>query len=230
LTAERLGLLVAAAWLLSACTNPSTTALGTNVPLATPSDLGNDAPRGAMVWRSPDLAQHERMASAYFIPPATVYHGKGASFGNLSPQQLDQIAADLTRQVRTEVGRRFKLAKTAGPGTFTLELIVVKVNPPHQEYVTSGPYEVSALAVGMPDAGGLTAGSMTVAGRFIDSESGKMLVAFSTPVSGGMMDTGGRGSDADGIGFAQSASEQFATDLVKAIVRQRRNVNALSSN
>jgi hypothetical protein len=219
---------VVAACLLSACSNPSTTALGTNVPLARPSDLGSDAPRGAMVWRSPDLAQREHMASAYFIPPATVYHGKGASFANLTPQQLDEIAADLTKQVRTEVGRRFKVVKSAGPGTFTLELILVKVSPPHQEYVTSGPYEVSALAVGMPDAGGLSAGSMTVAGRFIDSESGKMLVAFSTPVSGGMMDMAG--GDAGGIGFAQSASEQFATDLVKAIVRQRRNVNALPSN
>jgi len=186
--------LIAAALLLSACTNPSTTALGTNVPLAPAPDLAGAASPGSVVWRSPDLAEHERGASSYLIPPATVYRGQGAYFPDLSPQQVDSIAADLTRDVRAEVGRRFRVVNAAGPGVFTLELILLKAVPPHQQYVKSGPYDVANLAVGMPNEGLTTAGSLTVAGKFIDSATSKLLVGFSSPVSPQMMDPPARGT------------------------------------
>lgn len=224
---KQFGTVAAVGLLLSACSNPSTTALGTNVPLAPAPDLVGSAPPGAVVWRAPDLAKHERAASAYLIPPATVYQGKGASFGGLKPPQVEAIASELTKQVRTEIGRHFKVVKEAGPGVFTLELVLVKVIPPRQEYVTSGPFSISALAVGMPDAGGTTTGSLTVAGKFLDAQTGKLLVAFSTPVNPTMMDMGASESNESMAGFAEVASEQFATDLVKAIIHQRRSARAM---
>ena len=217
----------AAALLLSACTNPGTTALGINVPLAPAPDLAGAATPGVVVWRAPELAARERAASGYLIPPATVYRGRGSYFADLSPQQVDEIAADLTKKVRAEVGRHFKVVNATGPGVYTLDLILVKVDPPRTQYVGSGPYNISALAVGIPDAVGTIAGTMTVSGKFTDSETGKLLVGFSAPVSPQVMDLAAPGNPARAIGFARAASQQFASDLVKAITRTRQNIKAM---
>jgi hypothetical protein len=208
-------------FLLAGCSNPSTTALGTNVPLTPAPDLaGSDTP-GVTIWRSPDLAEHDRRATGYLIPPVTVFRGKGSYFADLSPAQVDEIAAGLTRVVRQEMARHFKVVNAAGPGVFNLELVLVRVVPPRPQYVTSGPYSISALAVGMPDAGGTSAGTETIAGKFTDSVSGKLLVGFSAPVSPQVMDLASPGNSARALDFARAANQQFASDLVRAIARQR---------
>jgi hypothetical protein len=222
-----LGFAAAAGLLLAGCTPPGTRAVDAGVPLAQAPDLAGAAPNGSVVWRSPDLGAAEHAASVYTIPPATVYRGRGSYFADLTPSQVDQIAAMLTRDVRTAIGRRFRVVEAPGPGVFTVELILVNVTPPRPVYVTSGERAVSALAVGMPDAGGTTNGTMTVAGKFIDSQTGKMLVAFSSPVSPTIMDLAPPGRSARALDFAEAASEQFASDLVRAIVRQRQNTGAL---
>jgi hypothetical protein len=223
-------LMLGAAFLLAACSNPGKTALGTAVPpLTAAPDLAGAATPDVMIWRSPDLAERERTASSYLVPPVTIYHGRGANFADLSPQQVNDIAAGLTREVRQQMRQHFKLVDAPGPNVFTLDLVLVNVTPPRPEYIGSGPYSVSALAVGMPDAGGMTAGTMTVAGKFIDSESGKLLVGFSAPVSPQVMDLAGPGNPARAYDFAAAASEQFAADLVHAIIRQRRNSQSLLS-
>jgi hypothetical protein len=218
--------LAAGAVLLSACASTSSTALGTNVPLTRDPDLNNVTGPGTVVWRSPDLATYERMTNAYFIPPATVYRGRGSFFSDLSPQQVDDIAAELTREVRTEIGKHFKVVNETGKGIFTLNLVLVRVSPPHEQYVESGPYPIQNLAIGMPEnAPGTSAGTMTVAGKFLDSETGKLLAGFSVPVSPQVMDLAPPGKSARAFDFAQAASQQFADDLVKAIIRTRRANN-----
>jgi hypothetical protein len=209
--------------LLSACTNPSTAALGTNVPLAPAPDLAGAGTPGVVVWRAPDLAERERFASAYFVPPAAVYRGQGSYYADLSDQQVDGIAAELTQEVRAAIGRRFKVADGPGPNVFTLDLFVVKIVPPREHYFMSGPYDFSELAVGRPEAAGNTVGTMTVAGKFLDSENGRLLVGFSAPVSPQVMDLPSPGTSARALDFAQIASEQFASDLVRAISRTRQN-------
>jgi hypothetical protein len=189
--------------------------------------LNGAAPNGSVVWRSPDLGASEHSASAYQIPPATVYRGRGSYFADLSPTQVDQIAATLTKDVRAAIGRRFKVVDAPGPGVFTVDLVLVNVTPPRPSYVSSGPYAVSQLAVGMPEAGGTNAGTMTVAGKFLDSQTGKLLVAFSSPLSPTVMDLANPGNSSRALDFAEAASEQFASDLVRAIVRQRQNSGAL---
>jgi hypothetical protein len=221
------GFAAAAALLLAACTPAGTRALDANVPLAPAPDLAGAAPNGSVIWRSPDLATSERGASAYVVSPATVYRGKGSYFADLTPAQVDQIAAMLTTDVRTAIAHRFKVVNTPGPGVFTIELVLVNVTPPRPAYVSSGPYAISALAVGMPEAGGTTAGTMTVAGKFIDAATGKLLVAFSSPLSPTVMDLASPGNSARALDFADAASKQFATDLVNAIVRQRQNTGTL---
>lgn len=221
------GLIAAAGLLLAACTPAGTRALDAGVPLAPAPDLAGAAPGGSVVWRSPDLAASERSASAYVIPPATVYRGRGSYFADLSPAQVNQIAARLTEDVRTAVGRRFRVVNAAGPGVFTIELILVNVTPPRPAYVGSGPFAISALAVGMPESGGTTAGTMTVAGKFLDSQTGKLLVAFTSPLSPTVMDLPNPGNPARALDFAETASQEFAAGLVRAIVRQRQNTGTL---
>src|SRR5690348_478290 len=58
---------------LAACTNPGTRAIDAGVPLTSAPDLAGAAPMGTRVWRSPELSAAERAASAYQIPPATVF-------------------------------------------------------------------------------------------------------------------------------------------------------------
>lgn len=174
-----------------------------------------------MVWRSPEFREH--FPSAYNIPPATVYHGAEAHFAGLNAQQLDEVAADLTRDVHAEVGRHFKVVNAPGPGVATLELILVGVEPPRFRYVMSGPYQINALAVGRPDSGGMTTGTLTISGKFTDSNTGKLEVAFVAPVYPQVMDLPPPATPGRTLDFAEQASQQFAANLVRAMIHQRQS-------
>jgi hypothetical protein len=215
--------------LLTACTTTGTRALDTNVPLAAAPDLAGAAPMGTRVWRSPELAAAERAASAYQVPPATVYRGLGSYYADLSPEQVDQVAATCTRDVRTAVAKRFKVVDQPAPGVLTLQLILARLVPPRPEYQAPTGYNIAgpALSVGMPEAGGSSAGTMTISGKFLDSQSGKLLVAFSSPVSPTVMDLPAPGRPTRALDFADAACEQFAGDLVRAMIRQRTNTGTL---
>ena len=197
--------------------SPGTTALDTNVPLRSDPTLS----AGTVVWRSPDLARFEQMASAYYIPPATVFRGLGSVYVGLDQQQQEQVAAELTADVRAAIGRRFKLVNRPEPGAFTLELILAKVVPPQPMRIQNGPYDFSSSVIGMPDVASMSAGTMTVSGKFIDGATGKLLVGFVVPVSPQNVDMVATSNPAESIPFAKTASQKFASDLVDAIVRQR---------
>ena len=225
-----LSAIAAATMLLAGCTSPGKAALETNVPLKRAPDLAGAATPGVLVWRAPDLAEHQRTLTSYYIPPATVYHGKGASFAGLTPAQADQVAATLTQDVTAAMRKRFKVVSQPGPGVFTLELILVKIAPPQIIHITNGPYEWSSTVYGNPNIPTMSAGVMTVSGKFIESATGTLLVEFVAPVSPQFMEMGGRphfmatgaGSNpADAMQFAQIASRRFAADLVAGIERQR---------
>ncbi len=174
-----------------------------------------------LVWRSPDLARYEHAVSAYYVPPATVYRGQGADFSGLNQQQAEQVAAELTSDVRTAIGHRFKVVNQPGPNAFTLELILVKIVPPQPMAIQNGPYDFSAAAIGMPDVPSMSTEIMTVSGKFIDGASGKLLVGFVAPVTPQNMDMQATDDPAATPRFAKVASEQFASDLVAAMERTR---------
>lgn len=215
--------------LLAGCTSPGTRALDTNVPLTKAPDLSGAAPMGTRIWRSPELAAAERSASAYQIPPATVYRGRGSYYADLSPQQVDEVAATCTKDVRDAIARRFKVVDQPGPGVFRLELVLARLVPPRPQYNAPAGWNFAgpALSVGMPEAGGSTAGTMTISGKYVDSRTGNLLVAFSSPVSPTVMDLPPPGRPTRVLDFADAACEQFADDLVRAMVRQRQNTGTL---
>jgi hypothetical protein len=227
--ASSIGLAAALGLMLAGCTNPGARAIDAGVPLTAAPDLTGAATPGVTVWRSPGIQSGQAEASAYLIPPATVYRGRGSYYADLNPQQVDDIASKITQDVRTEVARHFKVVNTGGPGVSSINLVLVRVVPPRPDYVSSGPTSNvtgSALAVGMPESGGTTAGTMIVAGKFIDTQTGSLVVAFSAPVSPTVMDLPTPGQSGRAFDFAGVASQQFATDLVRAMIRQRQNSGA----
>jgi hypothetical protein len=155
------------------------------------------------------------------IPAVNVYHGKGSFYSDLTPQDVDQVAAMLTKDVRDEVARHFKVVNQPGPGVMTISLTLAKITPPHADYSAAGPSGIPATLVGMPDGPGTEPGTLTIAGKFLSSDSGKLLVGFVAPVSPQVMDLPRPGTPSRALEFAESASHQFATDLVNGIIRQR---------
>jgi Protein of unknown function (DUF3313) len=209
---------------LSACSygNPvsiGTAALATDVPMKSAPDLSGTLPAAVVIWRAPDLANYERVASSYLIPPATVYRGRGASFGGLDARQA---AADLTTDVRTAMGRRFKVVDAPGRDVLTLDLILVSIEPAATYYYTgSAIYEQVWLS--SPDSVYTTAGRVTIAGKISTSETGKLLVSFVAPIIPDVPDTPGTSNPAQAV---KAANGQFAADLVAAIIRQRQEDQA----
>ncbi len=159
---------------------------------------------------------------------AEVYRGKGSNFGNLPPDQVEKVAEDLTRAVRTAIGRHFKIVSAPGPGVFTLQLIVVKIEPPHDVYIANGPYDFSSSVIGMPNSQPVSSGELVVSGKFTDAASGKLLVGFVSPVHPEGMDVGASAGANDISRFTTLATQQFASDLAASIVRTRQN-NKVSS-
>lgn len=143
---------LATAALLAACANNlGVKALGVDVPLkSAPNVTGSP---GVLVYRSPDVAGYERSATGYMIPPATVYRGQG-SFFPLSPQQVDEIAAELTKDVRAEIGRHFQVVNAPGPGILTLDLILVTVVPPPVAFANENEFGANMALPGQEGGGG----------------------------------------------------------------------------
>jgi hypothetical protein len=231
-----------AAGLLAGCaTQPGQSAVG-NVPLAPAPGLAGAATPGTVVWLAPNIAQYP--ARGYYIPQATVFHGAGSSFADLTDAQQQEVASILTEDARRAMSRRFQVVNGPGPGIHTLQLILVSVDPPHPIAITNGPYGWAQSVVGMPNATTMSAGVMQIAGKSIDSTSGTLLAGFAAPVSpadmmmgppatvpyarAGTARRGGRTRSqireampsSPTLEFASAASQQFATDLTSAIARQ----------
>ena len=160
------------------------------------------------------------------IPAATVFRGKGSSFADLSPEQVDSIAANLTKEVRTEMGHRFKIVNAAGPGVATIDLVLAKVSPPQPNYNQSGIYPEPLP--GMPDRNVFLPGTVTISGKIVDSTSSNLVAAFVAPVSPTVMDLPDAGQPARALDYAMAANSQFAVDLTRSIVRERQGSSAMA--
>jgi hypothetical protein len=209
----------AVAALLAGCTpqqNAGESALGTNVPLASASNLTGAAPPGTQVWRAPDIAQYP--ATDFYIPPVKVDTGAEARFTGVDPQQ---IAAMLTADVRRAVGQRFRVVNTPGPGTHSLELTLVQLVPPQPMYISNGPYPWAQAIVGMPNANAATGGQMLVAGKSVIPATGKLLAAFVVPVTPRDLMMGVPSGSGGAMVFARDASQDFASSLAASLARQQ---------
>jgi hypothetical protein len=208
----------AAAVLLAGCTQQPTaeSAIGTNVPLGTASNLAGAAPPGTQVWRAPDIAQYP--ATGYYIPPVKVDTGPEARFSGVDPQQ---VAAMLTEDVRRAMSQRFRVVNAPGPGTHTFELTLVRLIPPEAVYITNGPYSWAQSLVGMPSTATSGGGQMLVAGKSVVSGTGKLLAAFVVPVTPRDLLMGASTGPTGAMTFARDASQDFANSLAASVARQQ---------
>ncbi len=207
----------AMAAVLAGCTQPTAeSTLGTNVPLTPAPNLAGTATPGLQVWRAPDIAQFR--PTGFYIPPATVDTNPEGQFSGVD---ASQVAALLTEDVRRAVSRRFPVVNTPGPGTHTLHLVLVRVVPPQQMYISNGPYPWAQSIVGMPNLASAGGGNMTVAGKFTVSSTGKLLAAFVAPVSPSDMMMEMPSGPSGAMEFARDASRTFANDLAASIAREQ---------
>jgi hypothetical protein len=207
----------AAAALLAGCTQPTAeSAIGTNVPLGTASNLGSAVPPGTQVWRAPDIAQYP--ATGYYVAPVKVDTGPEAQFSGVDPQQ---VAATLTEDVRRAIGQRFRVVSAPGPGTHTFELTLIRVVPPQPVYISNGPYSWAQSVVGMPNAATSGGGQMLVAGKSVVSTTGKLLAAFVVPVTPRDLMMGAPSGPSGAMAFARDASQDFAQSLAASLARQQ---------
>lgn len=200
---------------LAGCIQPAQQAqqaLGTSQPMASPADLPVTA--GTKVWRSPDIAQYP--AKSFYIPEATVDHGRGARFSGVNP---DEVAAALTQAVRQQVGRVRPLVSTPRAGTHTLELVLLRAEAPQQVTVNPGPGSaiLTSAGAGGPGANQVeTVGDLVVGGKVTDSQTGKVLATFVAPITPEDAMLGPEGPQA----FVQDATQSFARALAASARRQ----------
>jgi hypothetical protein len=208
----------AAAALLAGCTQPTAeSAIGTNVPLSSASNLAGAAPPGTQVWRAPDIAQYP--ASGYYVAPVKVDTGAEAAFSpGVDPAQ---VATMLTEDVRRALSRRFRVVNAPGPDTHTFELTLVRLVTPHPMYIANGPYPWANSVVGMPNAESSGGGEMLVAGKSVVSSTGKLLAAFVVPVRPNDLMMGMPSGPGGTMEFARDASQDFANGLAASVARQQ---------
>lgn len=203
--------------LLAGCIQPPTehTALGTNVPLGTAAqaNLGETAPAGTRVWLAPDRSHY--VPKNILIEPVKVDMSKAAQFSGVQPEQ---VAATLTTDVRRALSARFPVTNMPGPGTHTLELTLVQAVAPHVAYMNYGPYPVLAQAQGMPNQT-TEPGHLLIAGKTLDTTTGKQLSAFIVPVSPPDMLMSAQPGAQGAQMFVQDASQSFADSLTASFLR-----------
>jgi hypothetical protein len=213
---------VAAAIGLAACasTKPSTTAgLSSDMTLAPPSSADSAASQGlggdTLVYKSPtlDIAKYH----GFYIPAANVYQGPDADFGELTPQDQQRLAQELTRDFAKALGRNRNIVSRPGPGIVTLQLSLAGVSKtrPILSLTRITPVGLGITAIksaeGMPAA---FVGAVTVAGKFTDSATGQLLGGFVTKQSPPAYDLR---SSVGTIETAELALTHTASGLAKVI-------------
>jgi hypothetical protein len=213
---------IAAALVLAACasTQPQATGgLEAEMPLAPPGAANTAVPasiaENTLVYRSPtlDLSKYH----GFYIPPADVYEGADADFGDLSAQDRQQLAAALTRDVVSALGRSRNLVSRPGPGIVTLQLTLASVSKtrPALSLTRLTPVGLGVtLLKTAADKPAAFVGSATVAGKFTDSQAGEILGGFVTRQSPPAYDLR---SSAGTLETAELALKQTASQLATAL-------------
>ena len=213
---------MAAAVVLAACasTQPRTTGgLGAEMPLARPDAAKTAVPasmaENSLVYRSPtlDLSKYH----GFYIPSADVYRGADAEFGDTTPQEQDRLAQDLTGDVVAALGRSRNLVSSPGPGIVSLQLTLAGVSKTHPILSLSRLTPVGMGITALKSVEGMPAafvGSVTIAGKFTDSQTGEILGGIVTRQSPPAYDLR---SSAGTMETAQLGLSNFATGLAASI-------------
>lgn len=212
-------IVVAMLLVLAACSHqPATTAgLTQDMPLqAKPGDLSGNT----LVYRAPDLDPSKY--HGIYIAPTTVYDGADAEWGGADTAMRQQVATRLGSDVQHALrARGVMVLASPAPGSVTLELTLAGITATRG--VAANVLKVTPIGFGltlMKSAAGLPAsftGSITVAGKLLDSQTQKVLAGFVSKESPTALDprTLG-GTEETAMLAAAKAAEDFAAAVVRA--------------
>lgn len=161
------------------CATTKTEPKGTEIPfsksLAThPEDVR------ALLYVNPDAPK--KNYSKLFIAPVQIYQGDDNGFGTLPKEDKQMMADFISKEMNRIIGERYEIVETPGHDTLHIQLILVgleKTNTVMRSLTYGNPMGMSMnLAKGLAGKEGVYLGSVTLAGEFIDSETGIVRSAF----------------------------------------------------
>ena len=213
-------LVIAVLVLLAACSQqPKTTAgLGQEMPLqAKPGDLSGNT----LVYRAPDL--DPRKYRGLYIAPVGVYDGTDTEWGGTDMATRQRVAARLGTEVQRALRAKGAIVlATPAPGSVTVELTLAGITSTHG--VAANALKVTPIGFGltlMKSAAGLPAsftGSITVAGKLLDSRTHEVLAGFVSKESPTALDPRTLGGTEE---TAMLAATKAADDFAAAVARAR---------
>lgn len=136
---------------------------------------------------TPDVLRH---ANAFLVDHVQVYLVPEAEKRDIPQQDLDKLAETFTKDMRDELtAAHYTLVDQAGPGVVTLRFAITNVEPNggKTNMAVSGTEAVATHAL-VPGAGLVTprlkVGRVSIEGEVLDSQTGKVEMAFMTSKSG----------------------------------------------
>lgn len=212
---------IAALALLAACSRePKTTAgLSQQMPL---QPQQGDIAGNTLVYRAPDL--DVRKYRGIYIAPAVVYDGADTEWGGTDMALRQRVAAKLTSEVQRVLREHgAQVLGAPAPGSVTLDLTLAGISATHG--VAANALKVTPIGFGltlMKSAAGLPAtftGSITVAGKIIDSRTQEVLAGFVSKESPTALDPRTLGGTED---TAMLAATKAADDFAAAVIQAKK--------
>ena len=145
---------------------------------------------GAWTYRAAgvDLASYRR----FILDQPRIYRGEGASFGELSEAEVQQIGDMFVEETRTALGTTYPVVTEPGPGVARLRFTIIGVSET-VPYVSTATRvipigaAINLLSQGTGHGGTLT-GSVTYGVEAFDSQSGEIVAAAVRRLTPGAFD------------------------------------------
>jgi len=199
---------------------PSTDVLGNQVKLA-PATQG-DVP-GSLVFRAPDLDTRPP-PRCFYIPDTIIDNGKEAVFVDVSEQQKQVVAEEVTAAFRRAIGQHQRVSSAAGPSCATLQLYLTGL---HRTVPNSGSEADYGILMGGLGAGQNRSvyGAITVAGRFT-APDGTVLAGFVNKMESNSFNISPTATPRQiAMLTAQRLANEIASEVDQEVAVQRSNQN-----
>lgn len=145
---------------------------------------------GAWTYKAPgvDLSAYRR----FILDTPRVYRGAGASFGNLSEEDVQKIAAMFVEETRKALGTTYPVVSEPGPGVARLRFTIMGVSETVPYVSTASRVIPIGAAINLlsqgAGRGGTLTGSVTYGIEAFDARSGQLLAAAVRRLTPGAFD------------------------------------------
>ena len=142
------------------------------------------------VYKAPnvDFKQYTK----FIIPPAAIYQGADAQFGDVPDKDKQEIANFLGSEFTRVLGEGYQVVTQPGPGVAVLKLTLAGLETTNSAGSTLAHLTPAGIAMNLAKTGGGAQGSfmgsVTFAGEIYDSQSNKLIAAFVTKAHAKAMD------------------------------------------